>query len=469
MGKRSYCKTPMRGQALEERQHNFNEVTFGYSLEEGKLEASRCLQCKDAPCMKHCPVMIDIPGFIKQIKLGNMAEARKILARYTNLPAICGRVCPQEKQCEMACRLGRSKKFEPVAIGALERLVADWSFKQPVEVEKVLQNKGRVAVVGAGPSGLTVAGDLAKMGYQVVIYEAFQIAGGILSYGIPDFRLPGHVVKKEIDYVKALGVEIINDVVVGKTISMSKILNDFDACYIGVGANKPYSLNIPGNSLKGVYSSRDYLTRVNFLHNSAGFTKDGITLPQANRTVVIGGGNVAMDSARSAKRLGSDHVTVVYRRSKEELPAFVKEYRESVEEGIKYEWLTNPIAYLGNSAGYLTGIKCIRMCLGDVDASGRRRPIPIPNSEFVIETDNVVEAIGQGSSETLLRDIPGLKNDHGYIQTNKQSCTTSIPGVFAGGDVVTGAATVVLAMGAGKMAAKEIDHYIQKHHEFVLS
>lgn len=469
MGKRSYNKTPMREQALKERQHNFDEVTFGYSLDEGKLEASRCLQCKDAPCMKHCPVMIDIPGFIKQIKLGNMAEARKILAHYTNLPAICGRVCPQEKQCEMACRLGRSKKFEPVAIGALERLVADWSFKQPIEIEKVKQDKGQVAVIGAGPSGLTVAGDLAKMGYQVIIYEAFQTAGGILTYGIPDFRLPGRIVKKEIDYVKALGVKIINNVVVGKTVSISEILDNFDACYIGIGANKPYSLNIPGSDLKGVYSSRDYLMRINLSHNSAGLVEKKASLPQVDRTVVIGGGNVAMDSARSAKRLGSDHVTIIYRRSKEELPAFAKEYKESVEEDIKYEWLTSPIAYLGDSDGYLIGIKCVRMRLGEPDASGRRRPIPIPDSEFVIKADNVVEAIGQGSSELLFKDIPGLKTDHGYVQTNNQNCTTSIPGVFAGGDIVTGAATVVLAMGAGKMAAKEIDRYIQKQHELVLS
>lgn len=461
MGKRSYNKTPMREQDPAVRQHNFKEVALGYDLAEGRLEASRCLQCKDAPCILHCPVMIDIPGFIKQIKENDLAGAQKVLDRYTNLPAICGRVCPQEKQCEMVCRLGQSKKFEPVAIGKLERLVADWALEQPNTATKIVQDKGKVAIIGSGPSGLTVAGDLAKVGYQVVIFEALQLPGGVLTYGIPEFRLPKAIVQKEIDSIVANGVKIETDVVVGKTITMDEIRQEFDACYVGVGAGTPHFMEIPGTDLNGVYASSEYLTRINLMHGYE-FPNYDTPLQPAKHVVVIGGGNVAMDSARSAKRLGADSVTVIYRRSQAELPARAEEYQHSVEENIEYSWLTSPVEYIAGDQGQLVGVKCIKMKLGEPDDSGRRRPLPIPGSEFVIPADTAIEAIGQGANRVLLDTFPELvTNQRGYVKADDRTCATSVPGVFAGGDIVTGAATVILAMGAGKIAAKEIDQYIQ--------
>ncbi|MFD1671359.1 NADPH-dependent glutamate synthase [Agrilactobacillus yilanensis] len=460
MAKRSYNKTPIREQDAEVRSHNFKEVVLGYTMEEGNLEANRCLQCKDAPCIQHCPVMIDIPGFIKQIKEGDMDGARKVIARYSNLPAICGRVCPQEKQCEMVCRLGQSKKFEPVAIGKLERLVADWSLDHPEEPADIAHDKGKVAVVGSGPSGLTVAGDLANAGYDVTVFEALSKAGGVLSYGIPEFRLPKTIVQKEIDQISAQGVKIETDAIVGKTITMDEIMSDFDACYIGVGAGTPNFMKIPGTELNGVYASSEYLTRINLMH-SYEFPKYDTPIEPAKDVVVIGGGNVAMDCARSARRLGAEKVTVAYRRSVEELPARVEEYHHSVEEGIDYSWLTSPIEYIGDENGQLSGVKCIKMQLGEPDDSGRRRPEPIPGSEFIIPATTAIEAIGQGANHVLLDTFPELAtNKWGYIDADEETCATSIPGVFAGGDIVTGAATVILAMGAGKIAAKEIDQYI---------
>ena len=462
MAKRSYTKTPMQEQAPEVRNQNFDEVALGYTLEEGQLEASRCLQCKNAPCISNCPVMIDIPGFIKAIEEGNMPLAYEVLSRYTNLPAICGRVCPQEKQCEMVCRLGRSKKFEPVAIGKLERLVADWALEQPVEYKEVTGDKGRVAVIGSGPSGLTTAGDLAKLGYDVTVYEALHSPGGVLTYGIPEFRLPKRIVKKEIERIVAQGVKIETNVVVGKTITMDEIITDFDACYLSVGAGAPRFQGIKGTSLNGVYSSSEYLTRVNLMHGYQ-FPQYDTPVQKSKNVVVIGGGNVAMDAARSAKRLGADKVTIVYRRSLEELPAREEEYHHSVEEGIKYHWLTNPVEYIDDGAGRLKAVKCVQMELGEPDESGRRRPIVIPGSEFIIEADTAIEAIGQGANKVLLDTFPELAlNKWGYIDADEETCATSIPGVFAGGDIVTGAATVILAMGAGKIAANEIDQYIQK-------
>ncbi|MGH1647197.1 NADPH-dependent glutamate synthase [Enterococcus gilvus] len=462
MAKRSYTKTPMKEQAPEIRNHNFDEVALGYTLEEGQLEASRCLQCKNAPCIENCPVMIDIPGFIKAIEDGEMPLAYEILSKYSNLPAICGRVCPQEKQCEMVCRLGRSKKFEPVAIGKLERLVADWALEQPFEAKEASGEKGRVAVIGAGPSGLTVAGDLAKSGYDVTVYEALHAPGGVLTYGIPEFRLPKRIVKKEIDRIVAQGVKIETNVVVGKTITMDEIISDFDACYLSVGAGAPRFQGIKGTSLNGVYSSSEYLTRVNLMHGYE-FPKYDTPIQKSKNVVVIGGGNVAMDAARSAKRLGAEKVSIVYRRSLEELPAREEEYHHSVEEGIEYHWLTNPIEYMDDGAGRLKSVKCVQMELGEPDDSGRRRPIVIPGSEFIIEADTAIEAIGQGANKVLLDTFPELAlNKWGYIDADEETCTTSIPGVFAGGDIVTGAATVILAMGAGKIAANEIDQYIQK-------
>ncbi|MGX6979885.1 NADPH-dependent glutamate synthase [Vagococcus elongatus] len=450
----------MPEQAPETRMHNFEEVALGYDLESGKLEASRCLQCKNAPCIDACPVMIDIPGFIKAIEDGDMPKAYEIIARYSNLPAICGRVCPQEKQCEMVCRLGRNKRFEPVAIGKLERLVADWALEQPIEEKSTAFDKGKVAVIGSGPSGLTAAGDLAKLGYDVTVYEALHAPGGVLTYGIPEFRLPKKVVRKEIAIIEALGVKIETNVVVGKTITMDEIQQNFDACYIAVGAGAPNFMGIPGTGLNGVYSSSEYLTRINLMHGYE-FPKYDTPVHQSKNVVVIGGGNVAMDAARSARRMGADKVTIVYRRSEEELPAREEEYHHSLEEKIDYSWLSNPTEYLGNDKGELVGVKCIKMALGEPDDSGRRRPVPIPDSEFIIEADMVIEAIGQGANKVLLDTFPELAiNKWGYIDADEESCATSVPGIFAGGDIVTGAATVILAMGAGKLAAKEIDMYV---------
>lgn len=461
MAKRSYTKTPMKEQAPEIRNQNFSEVALGYSLEEGQLEASRCLQCKNAPCIPNCPVMIDIPGFIKQIEEGDMAAASEILSKYTNLPAICGRVCPQEKQCEMVCRLGQSKKFEPVAIGKLERLVADWALQQPIEPLDIPHDKGKVAVIGSGPSGLTAAGDLAKLGYEVTIFEALHMPGGVLTYGIPEFRLPKAIVSKEIERIQATGVTIETNVVVGKTITMEEIMADFDACYLSVGAGAPNFMGIPGTSLNGVYSSSEYLTRINLMKGYEFPTYD-TPVQKSKNVVVIGGGNVAMDAARSAKRLGAENVSIIYRRSREELPAREEEYHHSVEEGINYHWLSNPIEYLNDGTGKLTAVKCVKMELGEPDESGRRRPQVIPGSEFIVEADTAIEAIGQGANRVLLDTFPELQlNRWGYIDADPTTGATSIPGVFAGGDIVTGAATVILAMGAGKVAATQIDQYIQ--------
>jgi glutamate synthase (NADPH/NADH) small chain len=461
MAKRSYTKTPMREQAPEIRKHNFSEVALGYSLEEGQLEAARCLQCKNAPCIQNCPVMIDIPGFIKYIEAGDMQAAHEVLRKYTNLPAICGRVCPQEKQCEMTCRLGRSKKFEPVAIGKLERLVADWALQQPLEAVNNPKDKGKVAVIGSGPSGLTAAGDLAKLGYDVTIFEALHAAGGVLTYGIPEFRLPKEIVQKEIESIIAQGVTIETNVVVGKTITMAEIQADFDACYLAVGAGAPNFMGIPGTSLNGVYSSSEYLTRINLM-KAYDFPNYDTPVQSSKNVVVIGGGNVAMDAARSAKRLGAENVAVIYRRSKEELPAREEEYHHSIEEGIHYHWLTNPIEYISDSRGKLKAVKCVKMTLGEPDESGRRRPETICDSDFIVEADTAIEAIGQGSNRILLDTFEQLQlNQWGYIDANTSTGETNIPGVFAGGDIVTGAATVILAMGAGKIAATQIDSYIQ--------
>ncbi|MCI1904647.1 NADPH-dependent glutamate synthase [Enterococcus hirae] len=464
MAKISKTKTPIAEQAPDVRSHNFKEVTLGYTLEEGQQESVRCLQCKNKPCVHNCPVMIDIPGFIHQIREGNMLEAAKILNRYTNLPAVCGRVCPQEKQCEEVCTLGLKKKYEPVAIGKLERLVADWTIENNINLddEPIKKNGHKVAIIGGGPAGLTAAGDLAKLGYSVTIFEALQSAGGVLTYGIPEFRLPKKIVESQIDSIKKLGVKIVTDAVVGKTYTIQDLLKEYDALYIAVGAGAPHFLGIPGTGLNGVYSSSEYLTRINLMH-AYQFPKYRTPIKRSKNVVVIGGGNVAMDAARSAKRLGAENVSIVYRRSVEELPARVEEYHHSVEEGINYHWLTNPIEYLSDDKGNLVGVKCIKMELGEPDAGGRRRPVPIKGSEFVIDCDTAIESIGQGANRVLLDTFPELKNNKwGYIDADEETGATSIPGVYAGGDIVTGAATVILAMGAGKIAAQEMDKYIQE-------
>ena len=458
----SKWKTPIKEQDPEVRRSNFKEVCLGYSIEEGMKEAARCLQCKTKPCIAGCPVAIDIPGFIKCIRDGDMAGAAEVMNKYTNLPAVCGRVCPQETQCEELCTVGKMPGFEPVAIGKLERLVADWKYTQEKAAADKAQaaSKGKVAVVGSGPSGLTVAGDLAKKGYEVTIFEALHAAGGVLIYGIPEFRLPKNIVKMEIDAMQDLGVKIECNAVVGKNITMQEIMEEFDACYIAVGAGAPHFQGVPGTTLNGVYSASEYLTRINLMH---GYEFPNYDTPTKNskKVVVIGGGNVAMDAARSAKRLGADEVTIVYRRSLKELPARIEEYHHAVEEGIIFNWLTNPTEYVNNGEGQLCGVKCIRMELGEPDASGRRRPVPVEGSEFFIEADCAIEAIGQGSNKVLLSTFPEMKlNKWGYIEAEPKTGATSVPGVYAGGDIVTGAATVILAMGAGKDAAEAIDKYI---------
>lgn len=456
-------KTPISEQSPQERIRNFKEVCLGYTLEEGRKEASRCLQCKDAPCVPGCPVAIDIPGFILAVKEGDMPKAVSIMSKYTNLPAVCGRVCPQETQCEGVCRLGRAKDFEPVAIGKLERLVADWNYAQTtmLQCEVPAEKIGKVAVVGAGPASLTAAGDLAKMGYEVTMYEALHAPGGVLMYGIPEFRLPKTIVEKEIEAITCLGVQFEANVVIGKTITMQEIMEEFDACFIGVGAGAPNFQGIPGTTLNGVYSASEYLTRINLMH-AYEFPKYDTPTKSSKKVVVIGGGNVAMDAARSAKRLGADSVTVVYRRSLKELPARIEEYHHAVEEEIVFHWLTNPTEYVNDGTGKLKGVTCIKMELGEPDASGRRRPVPIPGSEFFIEADTAIEAIGQGANKVLLSTFPELKlNKWGYIDAEEKTGATSVPGVFAGGDIVTGAATVILAMGAGKDAAVAIDEYVR--------
>lgn len=455
-------KTPIKEQDAEVRKGNFGEVCLGYSLEEGMKEAERCLQCKTKPCIAGCPVAIDIPAFIQCIKEGDMPGASKIMDLYTNLPGVCGRVCPQETQCEGLCTVAKMKGFEPVAIGKLERLVADWKYAQSTQEVNAAADgkKGKVAVVGSGPAGLTVAGDLAKMGYAVTIFEALHAAGGVLIYGIPEFRLPKKIVKMEIDAMQSLGVKVECNAVVGKNITMQEIMEEFDACFIAVGAGAPNFQGVPGTTLNGVYSASEYLTRINLMH---GYEFPSFDTPskKSKKVVVIGGGNVAMDGARSAKRLGAEEVSIVYRRSLQELPARIEEYHHAVEEDIVFNWLSNPIEYVDNGKGELCGVKCIKMELGEPDASGRRRPVPVEGSEFFIEADCAIEAIGQGSNKVLLSTFPEMKlNKWGYIEADPKTGATSVPGVFAGGDIVTGAATVILAMGAGKDSAIAIDKYI---------
>ena len=456
-------KTPITEQDPAVRVTNFKEVCLGYTADEAKQEAERCLQCKTKPCMKGCPVGIDIPEFIRALREGNTDEAAEIIAKYSCFPAVCGRVCPQEKQCEGVCTVGRIKDCEPVAIGKLERFIADSALEKGIKVTPPSEHNGKkIAVIGAGPSALALAGDLAKKGFSVKIFEALHEAGGVLIYGIPEFRLPKSIVAAEVEKLRQLGVEIECNVVVGKTITMEELRAEYDAIYIAVGAGTPNMQGIPGSSLNGVYAANEYLTRINLMKGYK-FPECDTPAKRAKNVVVVGAGNVAMDSARSAKRLGAEHVTLVYRRSVEEMPARVEEYHHAVQEGIEFAWLTNPVEYLGDEKGKLTGVRCIKMQLGEPDDNGRRRPSPIEGSEFEIPCDLVVEAIGQGPNRVLLDEAPDLAlNKRGYIDADPETGRTSIPGVYAGGDIVTGAATVIGAMGAAKKAAKAIEEYLTK-------
>ena len=455
-------KTPISEQPPLVRNKNFKEVCLGYSANEAQLEASRCLNCKTKPCVKGCPVGIEIPDFIKEVKAGNFTSAVEVLARHTSFPAVCGRVCPQEKQCEGVCTVGRIKDSEPVAIGKLERFVADWSFENAVAPQANTPKNGKkVAVVGSGPSGLAIAGDLAKLGYTVKLFEALHEAGGVLLYGIPEFRLPKKIVAAEISKLTELGVEIECNVVVGKTITLEELRSEYDAIYIAVGAGTPNMQGIPGSSLNGVYAANEYLTRINLM-KGYNFPQSDTPTKRAKNVVVVGAGNVAMDSARCAKRLGADNVTLVYRRSQTEMPARIEEYHHAVEEEINFAWLTNPVEYIGDEKGNLKAVRCIKMALGEPDDSGRRRPVPIEGSEFEIPCELAVESIGGGPNRVLLDEAKGLKlNKRGYIAVNEETGETSIEGVFAGGDIVTGAATVISAMGAAKRAVKAIDAYLK--------
>jgi glutamate synthase (NADPH/NADH) small chain len=453
-------KVPVREQDAKERARNFEEVCLGYNEEEAVEEAGRCLNCKNALCMQGCPVSINIPGFIAQVKERNFKEAYRIISESSSLPAVCGRVCPQESQCEGKCV--RGIKGEPVSIGKLERFVADWARENGIKPEgaKALNGK-KVAVIGSGPAGLTCAGDLAKLGYEVTIFEALHQAGGVLVYGIPEFRLPKNkVVAKEIENVKSLGVKIETNVVVGKSITIDELLNEegFDAVFIGSGAGLPKFMGIPGEQANGVFSANEYLTRNNLMK---AFKEDAPTpIMKGKKVAVVGGGNVAMDAARTALRLGAE-VHIVYRRSEEELPARVEEVHHAKEEGIIFNLLTNPVEILSDENGWVNGIKCIRMELGEPDESGRRRPVEVKGSEFVIDVDTVIMSLGTSPNPLISSTTIGLDTDRRKcIVAEEETGKTSKEAVYAGGDAVTGAATVILAMGAGKAAAKGIDDYL---------
>ncbi|OGS45278.1 MAG: glutamate synthase (NADPH), homotetrameric [Elusimicrobia bacterium RIFOXYD2_FULL_34_15] len=457
-------KMPM--QDPKERIKNFSSVALGYTKEQAILEAKRCIQCKKPTCMKGCPVEVNIPGFIKKIAEGDFESAVKILKEKNNLPAICGRVCPQETQCEIVCILG--KKGEPVAIGRLERFAADWEKKNSTQntVHSIQIENGqkiKIAVVGSGPAGLTCAADLAKMGYKVTMFESLHLPGGVLMYGIPEFRLPKEIVNYEVDYIKSLGIEIKYNMVISKTKTIQDLFDEgYKAIFIGTGAGLPQFLGIPGENLKSIYSANEYLTRINFM-KAYKFPEYDTPVKIGKKVAVIGAGNVAMDSARVSLRLGAEEVYIVYRRSEKEMPARLEEIENAKEEGVKFFLLTAPIRFIGDNENNVTKIECIKMELGDPDASGRRRPIPIKNSEFTMEVDTVVMAIGQSPNPLVPKTIPGLQvGKHGNIITDEKTGATNIPGIFAGGDIATGAATVIDAMGAGKRAARSIDEYVKK-------
>ncbi len=451
----SLKKNEMPSQAPEVRNKNFLEVALGYTQEQALDEAKRCLNCKNKPCVSGCPVNIHIPDFIQKVAQGDFEGAYQVITQSSSLPAVCGRVCPQESQCEQKCV--RGIKGEPVAIGRLERFVADWHNAHTCEApQRPAPNGHKVAVVGSGPAGLTCAGDLAKKGYEVTVFEALHTAGGVLVYGIPEFRLPKAIVQKEIDGLKALGVKVETNMVIGRVLSVDELLEQgFEAVFIGSGAGLPRFMNIPGENLKGVYSANEFLTRVNLM--KAYLPGSDTPIQHARRVAVVGGGNVAMDAARCAKRLGAEEVFIVYRRSEKELPARAEEVEHAKEEGIVFHLLNNPTKILGDEQGNVTGMECVRMELGEPDASGRRRPVEVPGSEFVLEVDSVIMAIGTSPNPLIKSTTQGLETQKwGGIVVEEATSLTSRERVYAGGDAVTGAATVILAMGAGKTAAQAI-------------
>lgn len=456
----SLKKNEMPSQKPDVRNKNFFEVALGYTEEQAIDEANRCLNCKNKPCVGGCPVAINIPAFIQKIRERDFEAAYQIIAESSSLPAVCGRVCPQESQCESRCV--RGIKGEPVAIGRLERFVADWHNKNSEETpNKPKSNGHKVAIIGSGPSGLTCAGDLAKKGYDVTIFEALHLAGGVLVYGIPEFRLPKAIVQKEVDGLKDLGVKIETNMVIGRVLSIDELFEmEFESVFIGSGAGLPRFMNIPGENLKGVYSANEFLTRVNLMK---AYKKDSSTpIQNAKKVAVVGGGNVAMDAARSAKRLGADEVYIVYRRSENELPARAEEVEHAKEEGIIFKLLNNPVEILGDDNGFVKGMKCVEMELGEPDESGRRSPVVKENSEFVLDVDCVIMSIGTSPNPLIKSTTKGLDTQKwGGIIVEKETGLTSREGVYAGGDAVTGAATVILAMGAGKTAAQAIDEYLQ--------
>ncbi len=458
----SLKKNEMPTQDPVERSKNFLEVSLGYTEEQAVDEAERCLGCKNKPCVSGCPVAIDIPDFIDKVKNRDFEGAYQIISRSSSLPAVCGRVCPQEMQCE--CKCVRGIKGEPVAIGRLERFVADWHNANTDSESYIPEFNGHnCAIIGAGPSGLACAGDLAKMGYKVTVFEALHLAGGVLVYGIPEFRLPKSIVQREIDNLKKLGVDIQTNVVIGKTVEINELFEQgYDAIFVGSGAGLPRFMNIPGENLKGVYSANEFLTRVNLMK---AYESDSETPIKHSKSVaVVGGGNVAMDAARSAKRLGAENVYIIYRRGEKEMPARKEEIEHAKEEGIIFKTLTNPIEIISDEHKFVNGMKCVQMELGDPDESGRRSPVVKNDSEFILEVDSVIMAIGTSPNPLIRNTTEGLDtNKHGCFITDDNG-RTSREGVFAGGDAVTGAATVILAMGAGKTAAKAMDEYIKNKY-----
>jgi len=456
---------PMRQQSPHERVKNFNEVPLGYNEEEAKKEASRCMQCVKKPCVAGCPVAVEIPQFIGAIKEGNYQKAIEVIHETDSLPCVTGRVCPQEEQCQAVCLM--KKIGDPVSIGRLERFVADWELEQRkisgIKIPQIEAAKHiKIAVVGSGPAGLTCAAELAKKGYEVNVFEGYHELGGVLLYGIPEFRLPKKIVASEIDFLGALGVKFIKNALIGRALTIDDLFKEgYKAIFLGTGAGLPNFMGIPGENLVGVYSANEFLTRVNLM-KAYKFPEYDTPVKKARNVAVIGGGNVAMDSARTAKRLGSENVYLIYRRSEEEMPARKEELEHAKEEGIDFRILTNPVRYIGDENGFVKQMECLKMELGEPDASGRRRPVPMPGSEFILDVDEVIVSVGTTPNPIIARTTPELKTKkYGEIEADAEG-KTNIKGVFAGGDIVTGAATVVTAMGAGRTAAKAMDEYLKK-------